>query len=63
MFWLEFQLTLLFWPEVCKTGLCPQVFGTFFFSSLLADMWAELAFNIHAEVAAFFDALDVENLN
>lgn len=25
--------------------------------------WAELAFNVHAEVAAFFDVLHVENLN
>lgn len=63
MFWLEFQLILLSWPEACKTGLCPQVFGAFFFSSLLAEVWAELAFNIHAEVAAFFDALGVENLD
>lgn len=63
MFWLEFQLILLSWPEAYKTGLCPQVFGTFFFSSLLSEMWAELAFNIHAEIAAFFDALHAENLN
>lgn len=26
-------------------------------------MWAELAFNVHAEVSAFFDVLHVENLN
>ena len=44
MFWLEFQLTLLSWPEACKAGLCPQVFGTFSFSSLLTEMWAGLAF-------------------
>lgn len=31
MFWLEFQLILLSWPEACKAGLCPRVFGTFSF--------------------------------
>lgn len=63
MFWLEFQLILLSWPEACKAGLCPQVFGTFSFSLLLTEMWAGLAFNIHAEVAAFFDALHMGNLS
>lgn len=62
MFWLEFQLILLSWPEACEAGLCPQVFGTFSFSSLLTEMWAGLAFNIHAEVAAFCDTLHMVNL-
>lgn len=63
MFWLEFQLILLSWPEAHKAEFCPRVFGTFSFSSLLAEKWAALAFNIHAEVAAFYDALHTVNLS
>lgn len=63
MFWLEFWLTLLSWPEACKAGLCPQVFGTFSFPSLLTEMWGGLAFHIHAEVTAFCDALCMMNLS
>lgn len=63
MFWLEFQLILLSWPEARKAELCPRVFGTFSFSSLLAEKRAGLAFNIHAEVTAFCDALHMVNLS
>jgi len=63
MFWLEFQLILLSWPAACEAGLCAQVFGTFSFSPLLTEMWAGLAFSIHAEVAALCDALRIVNLS
>lgn len=63
MFWLEFQLILLSWPEACKAGLCPEVFGTFSFSSLLPEMRAGLAFDIHTEVAVFCDAVHMVNLS
>lgn len=53
MFWLEFQFILLSWPGACEAELCPQVLGTFSFSSLLTELCAGLAVNSHAAVLRF----------